>query len=236
MRPRPPPVAALAVVLLLLAVAAVLLRLEGEADRSDVSAEARPTLPSRPTAPAPVTPTFRPTPTPTSPPTATATAQPTSTPAPRPAIEPPPAPPAEQQPPPPREWLDVDFTARVLALVNGERSARGLPPLPSNGALTQAARQYARTLLQFDSLSHSADGTTLLSRVRAAGYGGGPLAEVLWRGVGALPPEETVAGWMDSAPHRAIILDPTYREVGIGCYFRDDGGRLEARCVMDLAG
>jgi uncharacterized protein YkwD len=72
--------------------------------------------------------------------------------------------------------------------------------------------------------------------MRAAGYTGGPPAgEVLWRSVGSLPPERTVADWMASPGHRDIILSSAYREAGVGCAFKQTD-RLEARCVLDAGG
>ena len=124
----------------------------------------------------------------------------------------------------------------MLALVNLERTSRGLAAFIPNAALTQAAESYAHTLLQFDSLTHTANGSDPLGRMRAAGYSGAPtVGEVLWRGVGSWPPERTVADWMASPGHRAIILSAAYRQAGVGCYFKQNG-RLEARCVLDAAG
>jgi uncharacterized protein YkwD len=114
--------------------------------------------------------------------------------------------------------------------------ARGLAPLSADGALTRGATNYARTLIELGTLSHSANGTTLLQRVRSAGYSGGPpLGEVLWQSTGYLPPERTVSDWLNSPGHRDTILNPAYRFAGVGCYFRQ-AARLEGRCVMDLAG
>jgi uncharacterized protein YkwD len=133
-------------------------------------------------------------------------------------------------------WSDAGFAAQVLALVNAERASRGLGQLASNGALTNGVANYARLLLQYSALSHSAGGTTLSGRVAAAGYGAGPpLGEVLWLGVGRLPPERVVSDWLNSPSHRDVILNPIYRTAGVGCYFRQ-GERLEARCAMDLGG
>ncbi|MEX1254196.1 MAG: CAP domain-containing protein [Dehalococcoidia bacterium] len=178
-------------------------------------------------------------------PTHTPTASPTPTPPPTPTSTPlPPPPPRPQvqqapaQPPQPaaRTYSEAGFASQVVALVNAERASRGLGQLSSNGALSNSASSYARQLLQYSSLSHSAGGTTLSGRVAAAGYGGGPpLGEVLWLGVGRLPPERVVSDWMNSPSHREVILNPTYDRAGVGCYFRE-GQRLESRCAMDLAG
>ena len=120
--------------------------------------------------------------------------------------------------------------------MNAERTARGLAAVTPNDALARAAVDYAHLLLQFETLSHSAAGTTLSGRARAAGYTAGPpLGEVLWLAVGVAPPERAVADWMASPGHRDIILSPVYRSAGAGCYFQQ-GSLLEARCVIDFGG
>ena len=124
----------------------------------------------------------------------------------------------------------------MFSLVNVERTSRGLAALAPNDALARAARDYARTLLEFPSLSHSADGTTVRDRTRAASYTGGPpLGEVLWLAVGVAPPERAVADWMASPPHRDAILNASFQEAGAGCYFRQ-AELPEARCVVDFGG
>ena len=77
----------------------------------------------------------------------------------------------------------------------------------------------------------------LVSRVQAAGYtANAQLGEVLWRGGGTFSLQTPVAGWISSDRHREIILNPTYREAGIGCYFSEGGSVREARCVLVVAG
>jgi uncharacterized protein YkwD len=221
----------------LIGVAALALALTRGGGGSHSGSLALSSIEPTPTSSATLTPT--PSATPTTPPTATATPLPPPTP--RPQSQQPPAqqPPAQAQPPQApaaRAWSDAGFAAQVLALVNAERASRELGQLASNGALTNGATNYARTLLQYSSLSHTAGGTTLSSRVAAAGYGGGPpLGEVLWLGVGRLPPERVVSDWLNSPSHREVILNPIYRTAGAGCLFRQ-GSRLEARCAMDLGG
>ncbi len=192
-----------------------------------------------PTEPAP-SPTTASTASPSPSPTATAIPTATSTPVPPPPSEPraqPPAgaPRATEPPPIVDEWSDPGFAARVFALVNAERTARGLPALVSNEALTRSSTEYAHTLLRLGALSHGADGSTLVGRVQLAGYSGGPpLGEVLWMGVGHVPPERVVSDWLNSPSHRDVILSAAYGEGGVGCYF-EQGERLESRCAMDLA-
>lgn len=208
-----------------------------------------PLLTSTPTETPVPTPTKTPLPTPTKTPrpTAAKTAPPTPAPAPSPS----PAPltsaatatPEPALPPPPpapvvQERLDASFAAQVLALVNAERASRGLALLATNGALTRAAERYALLLLNYDSLSHTAGGTDLGSRVAAAGYAGWSIVgEVLWLGRGAFGPADVVAGWLASPAHREIILDGSFSEAGVACSRRGAGGALpDRRCVMDLGG
>lgn len=136
----------------------------------------------------------------------------------------------------PREWLDPDFAAQVLTLINGERAARGIGALAVDGALTQGAQDYAAALTHLGTLSHVAVGD-LGSRVLATGYvGNGNLGEALWFGGGAISPDEAVASWLASPAHAALLLDPTYVVAGVGCYFYEAGEVHEARCVLDVGG
>jgi uncharacterized protein YkwD len=184
-----------------------------------------------PPPPAAAAPHGRPTPVPP-PPAAEAPVQPApAAVAPAPVQQPPAAP-----APAPREWLDPDFAAQVLALVNGERSAQGLAPLSVSSPLTQGAQEYARTLTQLGKLSHVAVGD-LTSRVLATGYvGNGYLGEVLWFGGGAVTPGHALASWLASPGHAGLILSPAYANAGIGCFFYEAGSDHEVRCVLILAG
>jgi uncharacterized protein YkwD len=144
-------------------------------------------------------------------------------------IEVPPADPAAVA----REWLDPGFAAQVLTLVNSERAARGLSALAADAALTASAQNYAATLTQLGSLSHTAVGD-ISSRALASGFGGGYLGEALWFGGGSVSPEQALASWLASPAHAALIFDPAYVVAGVGCYFYQSGDVYEGRCVLDL--
>ncbi len=167
--------------------------------------------------------------------------QPTNSPEPPVELAPAEAPVGQQPPAFPavvvREWLDLDFAAQVLASVNAQRAANGLAALSTDGALAASAQDFAHQLTQLGSLSHTATGVDLRARVAANGYsGGGSPGEALWFGQGAFSPGDVVAGWMASPPHSAIILDPTYRVAGTGCFFKAAGSDDEERCVLELGG
>jgi uncharacterized protein YkwD len=159
---------------------------------------------------------------------------PTEPPVSQPPQEPPPPAPTE---PPPTEWLDPAFAAQVLAIINGLRAENGAGPLIENGSLTAAASSFSQTLTQLQVLDHGAGGSDLLGRVQAQGFTANvQIGEVLWFGTGDSSAGDPVDGWMGSPPHHDLILDPGYHQAGVGCFFRNVDGELQARCVVDLAG
>lgn len=123
----------------------------------------------------------------------------------------------------------VALANSALCLVNQERSSRGLKPLKSNRRLAKAAGGHARDMVIRGYFSHdSANGATFVDRIRKAGYVPGralpSLGEDLAWGSGTLgTPREIVTGWMNSPGHRANILDPRFREAGMGVAIGDPG-------------
>lgn len=109
----------------------------------------------------------------------------------------------------------------VTCLVNAERSKRGLRELTRDGDLNQAARRHARDMVRRGYFSHvSPGGSTLGDRLRAVDYGNGGgwrAGEALGWGTGSLAtPNSLVDEWLDSPPHRRILLDSGFRELGVG--------------------
>jgi Cysteine-rich secretory protein family len=97
--------------------------------------------------------------------------------------------------------------------VNHERLAMGLRELQWDTALASAARLHTALLADHDALSHRFDGEAdLQTRLRLAGASFSLVAENV-----ALAPDvpSLHIAWMNSAPHRANILDPQVNSVGI---------------------
>jgi uncharacterized protein YkwD len=110
----------------------------------------------------------------------------------------------------------------TLCLVNGERADRGLAPLTANARLADAATAYAQDLVAGQYFSHTGrDGSGVLERIKRSGYVPRGTAYVLgenlaW-GSGALAtPGAIVNAWMNSPGHRDNILNPDFREIGVG--------------------
>jgi uncharacterized protein YkwD len=110
----------------------------------------------------------------------------------------------------------------TLCLLNGERADHGLAPLAANPRLTQAATAYAADLVAGSYFSHTGrDGSDVLDRIRGAGYlprgAAFVLGENLAWGSGALAtPGAIMNAWMNSPGHRDNILNPEFREIGVG--------------------
>lgn len=117
----------------------------------------------------------------------------------------------------------------TLCLVNRERTTRGLPALASNAILTQAALAHSRDMVHLGYFEHDTpDGRSVGDRLRAAGYArrnasGGE--NIAWGAGKEGTPAAIVAAWMASPGHRADILRPAFREIGVGIAI---GAPLEA--------
>ena len=110
----------------------------------------------------------------------------------------------------------------TLCLINRERRARGLRALTRSKILDTASRQYARDMVRQSFFAHVTPvGGTLTQRIRQSSYLDGArgykIGENLAWGSGSLAtPRHTVASWMDSPKHRANILNPRFRQLGVG--------------------
>ena len=110
----------------------------------------------------------------------------------------------------------------VLCLLNHERARHGLRPLRRNGDLRQAAGRHSRDMASRNYFSHvSPGGSDQVDRIRAAGYLRGARRwtageNIAWGTGGQATPASIVAAWMASPGHRANLLRPGFRHVGIG--------------------
>jgi hypothetical protein len=117
--------------------------------------------------------------------------------------------------------------AQTVYLGNLARRANGVPPLRWNVQLTEAARWFS-----WDSVENRPEpfcghqdtqGNWPDYRAHAFGYLSGAGAENAF--CGYVTPQQAIEGWMNSPGHRANLLDPNSREIGLGYYLRDTDGR-----------
>ena len=110
----------------------------------------------------------------------------------------------------------------TLCLLNRVRRQHDRHALRSNVSLQAVAQRYSEQMVTqrfFDHVSPS--GSTFVQRIRTTSYlsdaSSWSLGENLAWGSGFYgTPRETVKGWMHSPGHRHNILEPRYREIGIG--------------------
>lgn len=113
-----------------------------------------------------------------------------------------------------RATIDPSAEDEILALVNIERQKQALAPLVSEARLREVARSYAQTLYASGTLSHTGpDGSTLTQRLERAGVRFLTAGENLAFAPTARSAHEVL---MASPSHRANLLSPRYRRVGIG--------------------
>jgi len=123
----------------------------------------------------------------------------------------------------------ADLAMTVLNLLNETRVAAGLVPLMPHDTLQRVAEAYGEDLFARGTLTHtSLDGKTPRDRIVGAGVRVRIVGENL-----AYADDVTAAhdALMASAPHRANILYPAYRFVGVAVL---DGGSDGVIVVEDF--
>jgi uncharacterized protein YkwD len=113
--------------------------------------------------------------------------------------------------------------AAILCLVNRERAAHGEGELQANERLEQAAQSHTESMAFGDYFEHvGPGGDTPATRMRSSGYLyssqiGFEVGENLaWGTLWEASPRAIVASWMGSQGHRENILDPRFRDTGVG--------------------
>jgi uncharacterized protein YkwD len=107
------------------------------------------------------------------------------------------------------------YDDEVFLRVNQIRQSAGLQLLARNRALDLAAQFHAEDMARNNFMSHSgSNGSNPAARIRAAGYPWINWGENV--AVGYSSPSAVMNAWMNSPGHRANILNPNVREIGIG--------------------
>ena len=109
----------------------------------------------------------------------------------------------------------------IRCLVNGQRAAHGLAPLRASRQLRVAAEGHGADMVAHQFFAHVSPLTgAITNRARRAGYihaDDYALGEDIAWGEGDLSTADAiVTAWMNSPPHRAVILDRDFRDMGVG--------------------
>lgn len=105
-------------------------------------------------------------------------------------------------------------TEKIITLVNQKRTEANLPPLSMSDQLSGAATQKAQDMFGQNYWAHiSPTGTTPWKFITSSGYEYLYAGENLARNFNTS--EEVVNAWMNSPSHRANILKPEYKDIGL---------------------
>jgi uncharacterized protein YkwD len=129
---------------------------------------------------------------------------PAPTPAPAPAPAPVGAPPL----------TSITIAPEVVAIVNAYRAQNGLAPLVENALLNAAAVDHSLYQATIAKMTHTGSGgTNPGQRIAGWGYSARMWAENV--AAGQPTSDAVMTAWMNSAGHRANILNPNLREIGV---------------------
>ncbi|OIP75818.1 MAG: hypothetical protein AUK48_06740 [Oscillatoriales cyanobacterium CG2_30_44_21] len=109
----------------------------------------------------------------------------------------------------------ANFDDELLRLTNLERKKLGLAPLKLSAQLKQAAQFHAKDMATNGFFSHTGlNGSNIGDRAKSSEYRYAAVGENL--AAGRATPEGTIRQWMNSAGHRANILNNKFTEIGFG--------------------
>jgi uncharacterized protein YkwD len=122
----------------------------------------------------------------------------------------------------------------LLTAMNSARATYGLQPLRADTRLERAARRHSNYMLRTGTFAHGA----FARRIRRVGVHAPRIGENLAWSSGPLAAAQTiVAMWLASPAHRANLLRPGYRLVGVGALRGAFDGQSNALMVTtDFAG
>jgi len=122
----------------------------------------------------------------------------------------------------PREAPTVRLGRAAVCLLNRARVKRGMHRLRINPRLSRAARRHTRDMVRHRYFSHTSPrGGEMTERIKRTGYlgpaRGWSIGEnIAWGASYMGSPRAIVRAWMRSPGHRDNILNPAFREMGIG--------------------
>jgi uncharacterized protein YkwD len=120
----------------------------------------------------------------------------------------------------------------LFRTINSVRAAHGLAAVRMDFRLVRAARGHSADMMRRQYFAHG----SIASRALAQGARGPMFGEDLAWGT-RVSAQWVVDRWLASASHRAVLLRPGFRRVGIGISFGSFAGRSNVAVVTaDFAG
>jgi uncharacterized protein YkwD len=107
------------------------------------------------------------------------------------------------------------FEEELATLVNQKRKTLGLPPLKKSTLLGRVARNHSRDMSARDFFDHTnPEGQGPKARLEESGYAWRAFGENI--GCGQDSPQLIFEAWLKNNAHRENMLNPGYREIGVG--------------------
>jgi uncharacterized protein YkwD len=122
----------------------------------------------------------------------------------------------------PNQITVPQFNAATLCLLNEDRASQGLAPLTESAQLDSSALVHSEEMRRVGFFAHeSPDGSPFQNRIINTGYLAGTSSwsvgeNIAWGSWNLGTPRAINTAWMNSPHHRDNILDPGYREIGVG--------------------
>ena len=132
----------------------------------------------------------------------------------------------------------LDRTERsIVKLVNRYRARHGRGLVRASGRLNGAADRHSRDMLAHDFFGHSSrNGTAAATRVRRSSNARTVGENIAFVGFGQGGAARRVVGmWIASPPHRAVILNGSFRRIGVGRRSGYLGSRRGSTITADFA-
>lgn len=130
----------------------------------------------------------------------------------------------------------------TLCLINRERDAHGMGSLRVDRKQQRAAKGHNKVMIRKRCFSHQCSGERdLVGRMEDSGYlpcscSWSVGENIAWGSGSTASPREIVAAWMNSAGHRANILNRQFDEIGLGIHQGSPaGGSDSATFTTDFA-
>jgi uncharacterized protein YkwD len=114
---------------------------------------------------------------------------------------------------------DTVLERGLLVEINALRRAHGLAAVRASTPLARAAEGHSRAMARYGFFAHSSrDGTSFWKRIerdyRSSGYRTWEVGEnLVWSA--SLTPKAALKLWLGSPPHRKVLLNGRWRELGI---------------------
>lgn len=109
-----------------------------------------------------------------------------------------------------------NYEAEVVRLVNRERAKEGLAPLKMDASLRASARLRAKEIV--NCWGHTRpNGSRFCTAIKLSYSKAGENIAA-----GQATADKVVQSWLDSPSHRANIMNPQFKLIGVGCYYNTE--------------